>query len=377
MKIVCVVIVLHLEYMKGKTYPLDLLKDKFSAEGHDFDLFQSNQLDQINFESYDLCIIPNYKPDIKINHPIPILTFKTAFNLENFSIRRTDFLKNTYYGIPSDYYLDIGHNNSKKFVPSKSKIIKMPIFSAYQVPPLNSDKLDTIEKFKKKYSIPLDRKLMILVGGRVDKIVDYSKKDSLNSDPILSKLLHSGRWILKNFRSMIKLLIEKGYQPLIRFHCREYRYQTAPEQMDYRKTINNLCTIIDDDDGYWAYKYSDFAISYFTSTCYELYLYNLPTLEIGSGMYLYRWGFQDLSPKSKKYYQKYQDSLLFGKVIDSKNISNDNILEFISDVETGCYKIEDFEYLNDHPLYADTYYNSVDNMYSLIINFYQQHIWKH
>lgn len=211
---------------------------------------------------------------------------------------------------------------------------------------------------------------MIIVGGRVDKIVHFPMVKSLRNDPILSKHQDVAKWILENFSTLVSFLIQQGYQPLIRFHCREHRFYGMKEQNKYRSTIHDHCSIIDDDDGYLAYQYSDFAITYFTSTCYELYLYDLPTLEIGNAMYLFRWGYRTLSHKSKQYFSKYQDSLVFGQVVEAKDISLDLISEFISKVQSGFFQIKDFKYLSDHPLYADTYYNSVDHMFSLILNFY-------
>lgn len=353
------------EYLKGKMYPFDLLSQYFKEKGHQLDWFNIDQYKKIpktTLNTYDVLLFNNAK--LREPHLIspflkkPMITFKTGTNLEMFTMH-----PNFKYGIPTPYFLSNGHNEGKLFL-SRGKTFNCPVYCAYQLPKPNAL---SRQEFYNKYSIPDGNKLAIFLPGLLDKLCKLVKTMKKTRIPDkYKKLFDKIAWVLSNVDTIQSYLIKLGYTLLVKNHCRtERRYQNKESKL-YKDMLN--CTMIDLEDGYEAYRYSDFAITIGSSIVYELYLYDLPTLELGFGEYLFRWSKFMSTPKALQYYKQYNrgEDLIFGKVCNDSDFTN--LEETIIEFSRNLPKIENFAFKDKHPLLGETYHQSVEKMYELIMS---------
>ena len=351
------------EYLKGKMYIFDLLVQQFGFFGHHLDWFNIDQYKQLHpshVSSYDVLLFNNaklrepylVKPFLKK----PMITFKTGTNLEMFSMHPS-----FRYALPTSYFLNSGHNEGKLFL-THPKTFPCPIFCAYQLPKPNPL---TKSQFYKKYQIANDRKLVIFLPGLLDKLIRLIKKPK-TSDPSLIKFFRKVDWVLHHVDWLQNTLANLGYELLVKNHCRTQRRFKESMHPKLSEDLSK-CKVIDLEDGYEAYHYSDFAITIGSSIVYELYLYDLPTLELGFGKYLYRWSKFRYTQKALQYYRKYDQgkALIFGKVCTDEEFHN--LEQTLKDFSENLPSITDFKYRDHHPLLGTTYHQTVEKMAKLII----------
>lgn len=357
------------EYLRGKMYVFEVLAECFRKHGHQFDWLKLDQYYKVpvkKIDSYDVLIVNNARIKSPKIHSLvkpflkkKMITFKTGTNTEMI-----DMHSGFNYGIPTDYFLGSGHipcYRARLLFLTHPKHFTCPIYTAYQIPKPN---VLSKAEFYRKYQIPSDQKLAIFLPGMLDKLISLHKKKPSGE---WSKFDNKVTWVLDHVDYLQQILKENGYTMLIKNHTRDERRYRENKRPKLTKDLAN-CLKFELDDGYEAVHYSDFAITIGTTIVYELYLYDLPTLELATGKYLYRWSHFLTTPKAQQYYKKYHngEDLIFGKICNDQEF--EHLTETIGSFIQNLPQIEDFPYRDHHPIQGETYHNSVENMYQIIMN---------
>ncbi len=275
----------------------------------------------------------------KMNKPILCLKFDTT--LEHRYIN--DYIK---YGINSNYYLNLP---SRWILPKNSKTFTFPQISNYSFPKPNSlSKQD----FYKKYNIDENKKIIIFFMGRFKKW--FNNKDLNN------KVIY---WFFENINAIILELNNLNYELIFKLHRSDGESIIKEFQLEKLK-------IIDQYDTYESIKYSDRSISYCTSMVYELYLYNLPVLELFEGIYYPGW-LSDLS-RFKKYNSPLKEydngkKIIYGTITsyDKLIINYKNILNTFINTK---FNINEYKYLTNHPIHGNSYNTSISDIADILIS---------
>jgi hypothetical protein len=274
----------------------------------------------------------------KLNKKILCLKFDTT--LEHRYINDT-----IIYGINTEYKLNL---SPRWILPNNAKTFIFP-----QISNLSFNKEDILSKieFYNKYKINKNKKIIIFFVGRFKKW--YNNK-SFDTNVI--------QWFFNNLSNINILLNNNNYQLIFKLH------RSDGLQIIKNFKLNNLI-IIDQYDTHEAIKYSNRSISYCTSMVYELYLYNLPVLELFEGIYYPGW-ISDLT-RNKQYNSPLKDynngkDLIYGKITSYKELIN-NSDKILSEFINTDYNIKNYNYCNNHPIFGNSYYSSIQEITNLLI----------
>ena len=148
------------------------------------------------------------------------------------------------------------------------------------------------------------------------------------------------------------VLNEKGYILVVKLHTRD-DYTKWMQSRLKQMLRTDIIRYIDPVDAHEMLKYSDRAMSFGTTMVYQTYLFDLPVLEIGSGKYYLGWA--DTTTKMSDSLladYDYGADLVYGMVASNFGNKPTDILQKFLDTE---YKIDDFKYKMNHPIYGDSY----------------------
>jgi hypothetical protein len=250
------------------------------------------------------------------------------------------------YGVNSEYNLYV--NNGLYLPPNVNKFI-FPSLNLSLVKPNYLSR----EKYYEKYKLNPKLRLVVFILGRNNKWLNIRKD--------YTKSIY---WFITNIKKINKILNSNGFQLVFKLHRFDSKH-------DFK--ILDKCKIIDHEHIYETIKYSEYAISYGTTMIYELYLYNLPVLEIGEGIYFPKWFFiynKNKIKHNKKIkiidnnplnsYNKGID-LIFGRLVSYKKLSS-KTSEVLGSFLNTKYNIDEYKYLKDNPIYGNSYYDNIDTI---------------
>jgi hypothetical protein len=309
-----------------------------------------------NANDYDVIIIANNfrgKRDLRqklasrfIKHKKKVLSLK----LNNLMEHRFIY-DNVLYGVNTLHRVLL---EDKFILPAKCNKF---IFPSLNLSTPKPDALTKIE-FYKKYKLNPDLKLITFYIGQAKKWVDRNNTHTLPIYQFFNKFKH-----IKN------ILTKNGYQLIFKLHKNNDTQQLKNLKL---KKIFKKTRIISHEDAYESTIYSNFAITYATTMVYELYLYNLPVLEIGSGLYYPGW-FRLI--KDNNYHihnnplKQYNDGkdLIYGNTISLNDLTN-NTDTYISSFLNTTYNIKQFKYITDNPIYGNSYYDNINTAAKSLAN---------
>lgn len=313
------------DYPNPKKYDILLLIHIWSKKWHNGD-----DMRKIVAESFK-----------KFNKKIYCLKFDTTLEHR--------FIDNSIiYGINTNNRLNLP---SRWILPENVKTFIFP-----QISNLSFEKNISLskEQFYNKYNINQNKKIIIFFMGRFKK---WFNNTDLNTQVII--------WFFSNINNITNILNNLNYELIFKLH------RSDGLQIIKEFKLNNI-KIIDQYDTHEAIKYSDRSISYCTSMVYELYLYNLPVLELFEGIYYPGW-ISDLT-RNKQYnspLKKYNNGkdLIFGYITSYNELHNNYINVFQNFINYN-YNINNYKYLNNHPIYGNSYYSSINDITdNLLIEF--------
>lgn len=294
-----------------------------------------------NSKKYDILLLTNVFSKIWNTNDARIAIAKSFIKYKKpvFSLKYDTTLEHRYINLPEIIY----GVNTKYILPINNKWIITDKCKKFIFPSLNFciPKPNCISKkdFYKIYNLNPKLKIIIFFIGR------NKKWQHIYNDYTLS--IH---WFLKNIITINNILNKYGYQLIFKFHRNETN-----------NNHNNL-TIINSEHTYESIHYSTYAFTYGTSMVYQLYLYNLPSLEIGHGMYFPGWTVihKYINTKLPSCFNYGQD-LIYGNICSYDSLSNNTINTLLSFLNT-THDLTKFKYINDNPIYGNSYYYNINDI---------------
>lgn len=249
----------------------------------------------------------------------------------------------TIYGVNSKYYLDL---EKRWILPRNCQTFIFPQISNLSIP---KNKSLTYTEFCEKYKLDIKKKIIIFFMGRFEKWYD-------------SKVINSQNmyFFLENYNRFLKKINDFECQIIFKLH------RSDSVQLINIYELQNL-NIIDSYDTHEAVKFSSYAFTFASSIVYELYLYDLPVLDLGYGIYYPGW-ITDINKKRQLKCMKeydYGQKIIFGMILGNNNFFK-VLSKFINNFNKA--KIIDYQYLNNHPIFGKSYYNGIYDIYKSLVN---------
>jgi hypothetical protein len=228
----------------------------------------------------------------------------------------------------------------------------------------------THQNFCKKYGLDKNLKIIAFLPGKKDKWCKscYKNKDIKFRDELATDNYYKNNeqihWFIKNQKKITKILKELGYQLVGKFHQRDFSKFNNTNK--YTEIVKEGIKYVIQYDLYELIKYSTFALTFGSTMVYQLYLYDLPSIEIGTGFYFAGWAYNNTKDFSYMNYIKsynFGKELIYGHVADFDKLT-DNTKEYFNYLLSK--KIV-FKYKYNNPLYGESYGKTLDDTYKSII----------
>jgi hypothetical protein len=300
-----------------------------------------------------------YQLFAKFNKPVVCIKTDTTFEYRFVN-------KSIKYGLISNYKLKL---NNKWLLPFS----KIKSFQMSHLANLTFSKPDTLsrENFYKKYNLDPKKKIMIFFMARIRK---WYRNEYFDGKTMI--------WFLKHIVKINKTVEALGYQLIYKQH------KSDGYLMGKLFGLHRL-PLIDHYDTHEAVIYADRSMSYGTTMVYELYMYNLPVLEIGHGVYYPGW-LDDLKDSFKRYSRrelpdtKYEieinrrlkppfkeevydrgRNLIFGMITSYSELAKDYVNVFTKFINTD-YDINDFRFRKNNPIHGNSHGSNVDEIATVL-----------
>lgn len=272
-------------------------------------------------------------------------------------------LDNIYYGIKSSRILALENINKYKlsyfFMPSVSYLINP-----------KPDHLSQ-QQFYQKYKLDPNKRIIAFLPGKLCK---WRKKETYQDNLFNNKLVNNNffqnnkqiHWFKENCQKIIDIFNGLGYQLVGKMHIRDFE-KFSQEDKSGRILMKSNITYIQQYDTYELLKYSSYALTFGSTMVYQLYLYNIPSIEIGTGFYFPGWAYPTTTHDNfyMKLVKKYNNGkdLIYGNVIDFDKIQEDPHKHIVSLLSN----ITNFKHRINNPIYGKTYGHTIDDVYKGII----------
>jgi hypothetical protein len=257
---------------------------------------------------------------------------------------------NVIYGINSNFRFNLSEHWT---LPNNARTFQFHQISNYKFE--KPDYLSEID-FYNKYKLDPEKKIITFFMSRYKKWYDSKLEFTY---PI--------HWFFKNIKAVKRILKRNGYQLVFKLH-----------RSDGNEIINKYklqkLTIIDNYDTYELIKYSSRALSFGTSMVYELYLYDLPVMEIGRGIYYPGWlSFESRAKPMQSPLQKYNNGidLIYGMVIPYKQLKF-NLEKVLKQFIESQYDIDRYRFKTKHPIYGNSYNATIESIAIQLINIFDK-----
>lgn len=272
------------------------------------------------------------------------------------------------YGIVSEI-LRSQSNKFDYFVPLNKPSFKCPVIANLSHPKVNEL---TKDEFYSKFGLNPEKKIIAYLPGKVskwrDKLYNVSDLNQRNSN--FAKNYYQINWFLNNIENITQILDNLGYQLVGKLHIRDSD-KFLKDQSGTKIAKNDYIKYVDQYYSRELLKYSTFAITFATTMVYQLYLYDLPALDIGTGIYYPGWAFKE-NTSYKPPLKEYRNGLdlILGLAVNPEQFQNKTeayLAGFIREVENGRFKTENFKYKKNNPIYGDSYGTTINDITKSII----------
>jgi hypothetical protein len=119
-----------------------------------------------------------------------------------------------------------------------------------------------------------------------------------------------------------------------------------------------------------AIKYSNFALTTMSNIVYELYLQNLPCIEIGSGLYYPAWWTKTpmkCNPARFPITTHTSSDLIYGQVLTEDEWIN-KTEKTLKNIFAKNWDINSFKYKDNNPIYGNSYNGTIDQIAKIVVN---------
>ena len=226
----------------------------------------------------------------------------------------------------------------------------MPLLSNPKFPRPNAL---TREQFYELYHLNPSLKIVAFLPGRCGKWNNLQGKFDQTSNPNVAYNLRVMTWFNQNFDQILRDLRSRGYQMVSKLHIRdpnkflENRNNERFLHMSQISYVNQL-------HSYELLNYADLALTIATTMVYYLYLCDLPSLEIGSGVYYPEWS-SGKKTKLEFPIPGYQPKeLIFGQQVKIETLMDEGIGKVLDSFLKQNHR-QNFKYWKNHPIYGQSY----------------------
>lgn len=348
-------------YFQSQKHQMDILIQNIPPTHQtlnmDFQQYKFTSWDKIQLNKYNIILITGVFKTVKLDKilqlanlvkPKKVYYVKSDFRTEFYDIKPLP--QNLIFCFPSQFYSSFPESQARPLLPTpppKNQTITFPVLGKI----IPSHKyLITYQQFITKYKLHPTKKICLFLPGA---IYSKSKFQILQRNPFYIHFDQIIQFLNQNNIQFIYKLKPSRIDPAkMKAHQFQYPHEFKQFLIKLKKFPN-----IEETDYPTALLNSKFALTTITSTVNELYLYNLPCLDFGSGHYFFRWGPQKLTDythnvKLINQYFKYQH--LFGHVVSNNSKNIQFILEqFLTFLNS--YPSPNSDLKNQHPMWGDTY----------------------
>jgi len=370
-----------------------LLKDSFQKLGHQLDIYLPNADGQEFHGEYDLqpkeklpqtddydvlIIYEDYhkgwsskakdmrgllaKKFISHNKPVLCPKFDTIFEyrLLNHPVK---------YGVASNALRSLS-DQFDYFVPPQAQSFICPVIANLSHPKPNELSWDD---FCQKFDLDPTKKIIAYLPGKVSKWRDklYNVFDLKQRNPNFVANYYQINWFLTNIEKISKTFDKLGYQLVGKLHIRDSD-KFLKDQAGKKIAKKDYIKYVDQYYSRELLKYSTFALTFATTMIYQLYLYDLPVLDVGTGVYYPGWAFKETAlykPPLKAYGNGLD--LISGLVVNPEQFQDKTeayLAGFIREVENGRFTTDKFKHKKNNPLYGNSYGTTTDDIAQSILN---------
>ncbi len=277
---------------------------------------------------------------------------------------------NIIYGIPSNKlmterdYLNMNRRYHYWILPSNVKHFIMPVISNLSMP---KPTVLSKEDFYQKYGLDSNLKIIAYLPGKVRKWRSKFYKEQIDNytNNFKTTLLQTN-WFLDNFDVINNILRDLGYQLVGKLHIRDSNKFIKGDTNKYTKT--KYIKYVDQYHSHELLKYADYAITFATTMVYQLYLYDLPTLDLGTGIYYPRWAFTNPENRVITPLQnfRYGRALIYGEVVNFTEFQRDP-KKYLNTFFTKKFNIETFKYRYNNPIYGNSYGKGIKDIVDILM----------
>ena len=277
---------------------------------------------------------------------------------------------NIIYGIPSNKLmterdrLNMNRRYHYWILPSNVKHFIMPVISNLSI---HKPNILSKEDFYQKYGLDSNLKIIAYLPGKVRKWRSkfYKEKIDKYTTNFKTTLLQTN-WFLDNFDVINNILRDLGYQLVGKLHIRDSNKFIKGYTNKYTKT--KYIKYVDQYHSHELLKYADYAITFATTMVYQLYLYDLPTLDLGTGIYYPRWAFMNPENRVITPLQnfRYGRDLIYGEVVNFREFQKDP-KKYLNTFFTKKFNIETFKYRYNNPIYGNSYGKGIKDIVDILM----------
>lgn len=306
------------------------------------------------------------------NKPVICLKFDTIMEYRMINNQ------NVIYGVVSNILRPLS-NKFPYILPGLKTSFDCPVISnmANSKPPeLSISK----EKFFEMYGLDPNKKIIAYLPGKIKKwrqkpksdenLIVYANKKFPEQTDNFKKTFIQVTNFFNNLDKISQDLDDLGYQLVGKLHIRD-----SEKFIGSSATRKGKITYIDQLYSHELLKYSSFAITFATTMVYQLYLYDLPSLDIGTGVYYPNWAFKNKKVESPL--QAYNNGLdlIYGLAVNYEQfIKNpkEYLRVFGEAVENGQISIDKFKYRYNNPIYGNSYGKTTDDVARSVLGLFKK-----
>ena len=246
---------------------------------------------------------------------------------------------------------------SHKLLGKTPKWFLDPKFERFDMPLLSNPKFVkpgamTREAFCQKYGLDASLKIIAFLPGRCGKWNNLAGKFNGTANPNVAYNLKVSDWFNRNFKVILKELSDRGYQLVSKLHVRDPN--KFLENKDNTFLHMNHIKYVDQLDSCELLTYSDLVLTFATTMVYYLYLCDLPTLEIGSGIYYPEWSAKNTTKIVFPIAGYKPKELIFGQQVKIETLTHDGIGKVLDKFVAIDHR-RNFKYWKNNPIYGNSY----------------------
>lgn len=242
-------------------------------------------------------------------------------------------------------------------LPITTKTFIMPLLSNLSFVKNNCLSRDD---FYEKYNLNKNLKIISLFPGKINKW----RKNSSNNKNVF-QVMKNLDFFNKNIEQINNICNEFGYQLVGKLHIRDTNVKWLNKDKHDNMFHYKYIKYINPEDTNELLKYSDRSLTYATTMVYQMYLYNLPSFDIGTGIYYLNWSNPNETTinSTLKNYNNGID-LIYGTVASTFSI---NGIEQLTNFLKSEFNIKQFKYLYNNPIYGNSYGSTIDDVKNSIL----------